>query len=238
MNRPLKWLCQLLASILILIVVAWTWEDGAQWLLRSRAEKLLTEVKSVELNRSTNVDIQALITRWSRYGTHWGRCTDKDGYCVIQLAHVYPDPLRGYLDEGVRNWLPRVMDHTGLRTSAVRAGFNFQNGVVTSKGFSEYTSLPLRNWFSLGGAYVPELAVSSSEVSKFRDSYVPAASHPYRRARYMKGPYGLEISFLPQENPSEKAALMEFRFSCITRFVPCESEGEILPEGWKMLQEP
>jgi hypothetical protein len=54
-------------------------------------------------------------------------------------------------------------------------------------------------------------------------------------AQHLKG--YLQITFSPDEDPAEQSALMDFRFSCITQFRPCETEAEFLPEGASMLQE-
>jgi hypothetical protein len=61
--------------------------------------------------------------------------------------------------------------------------------------------------------------------------------HPYRRVRNWKGAYGVTAQFLPQEDPAEQTRLMDFQFTCITRFSPCLSEGDILPEAQRNLDE-
>jgi hypothetical protein len=96
--------------------------------------------------------------------------------------------LQGNPDKKVPRWLPTVIDIIGLRSAAVGAGFTEEHGVVTEKGFSVEVGLPVREWFNRGGAYVPELAVSADEVSKFRDieeKFYVRPSHPSRIARYM-----------------------------------------------------
>jgi hypothetical protein len=45
------------------------------------------------------------------------------------------------------------------------------------------------------------------------------------------------VSFTTQETESERDRLMDFRFSCITQFFPCNNEREILPEGALLLDE-
>lgn len=101
--------------------------------------------------------------------------------------------------------------------------------------------IPVRNWYLRGGAYVPELAVSSNEVSGFHDFEKEAysqPSYPFRIARRMKGPYGVIVKFTQDESTVEQAALMDFRFDCMTRLIPCKDESEILAEGSKLLHEP
>jgi hypothetical protein len=70
----------------------------------------------------------------------------------ITLVQVLPPFAVGYPDKGVHNWLPRLADHLGLRSVAVRAGFSVKNGVVTSKWFAEQVSLPVSAWGPPGAA--------------------------------------------------------------------------------------
>ena len=118
-------------------------------------------------------------------------------------------------------------------------GVQTANGVITNKSFSEGVDLPVRDWYIRGGAYVPTLAVFSSENIDFRDfiwrEHVNPV-HPFRYAHRLKGPYGVNVSFTSNESADEREKLMEFRFSCITAFLPCRNEREILAEGTRLLE--
>ena len=83
------------------------------------------------------------------------------------------------------------------------------------------------------------MLVSSAEAVSFRDSereQFAKPSHPYRFAHHLKGPYAVLAKFTPEESPIEKAELMDFRFNCITQFIPCKNEREILAEGSNLLE--
>ena len=130
---------------------------------------------------------------------------------------------------------------TGLAKS-VRGGFNITHGVVTAKWFAEQVSLPVQAWDSsaispASAAYIPALAVSSGEFAEYPHNATLPSSHPYRRVQNFKGALGITVYTLPQEDASERAALLDFQFSCITRFSPCLSQADILPEAWKMAEE-
>jgi len=240
MKIVLLWFRRLVAAVLLLLGAAWIFAEGLQWLLRWRAEKLLADVQSLQVNHSTSAEVQALLNKWSRWGETQTSCREDTCEYFLTMRHFLPTVLRGNADEEANNWLPMLTDLIGLRSAIAGAGFSAEHGVVTAKGFSLMVHLPVRDWFLRGGAYVPDLAVSSSEVSKFRDyedKYYVRQSHPSRMARSMKGPYGMLINFKPEESAAEKAALMNFQFSCLTQFFPCRSEREILPEGWQMLEE-
>jgi hypothetical protein len=59
--------------------------------------------------------------------------------------------------------------------------------------------------------------------------------HPHSSAGETK--FGLVVAHSPDEDISERAKLMDFRLDCITRFIACKNEREILPEGQVLLEE-
>ena len=233
MKISLLWFRRTLLAVLFLFGAAWLWAQGAQWLLRLRAEKLLTDIRSLKVNRSSWADTQKLMSKWGGYR---GVCTAQHCQYGVHFEHSIPRFLIGYPDKGVSNWLPRLVTRLGLRSSAVGAEFTVENGLVTETDFFEYVVLPVQTWISPEGAFQSDLYVSSGEVNKgpwYGLEYVPL--HSNRTARMNK--FGLHVHFFPEENPSEKELLMNFRFNCITQINPCLREDEILLEGWRLLQE-
>jgi hypothetical protein len=227
---------RVLAALAVLVVSAWAIAYAGQWLLRWRAERLLGEIRSLQVNRSTLAEVKPLIAKWSKTQEVSTDCTAEDCQYGVTLTDVLPAPLRGYPDDGVKNYLPRLMDHIGLRSASAVGGIRVRNGVVTERTFIENVSLPVSVWFERGGAFVPDLLVWSSEISSFR-GYDFTPLYPHRVARNLKGPYGVKITFVPEEQADVQKALMDFRLHCITRFSPCLEESEILPESSKLLEE-
>jgi hypothetical protein len=237
MNVTLKWCRRVFLTAFLLAIAAWLYAEGAQWLLRWRAEKLLADIQALEVNRSSWSDAQRLMRRWGRWGDYRGTCTAESCEYGIGIAHVLPERFRGYPDAGVKNWLPRLMDHLGQRSAVIAGGFSVERGKVTKKSFMETITLPVQVWFARGGAYVPELFVSSTEYERFSSDEDDSRLRSHIKVRNLKGPWGLRTQFSSQVEPVERAALMSFQFSCITRFSGCLSERDILPEGWRMLEE-
>lgn len=58
MNAALKGLRQLLITMLVLLCAAWASGLGAQWLLRYRAQRLLADIRSLNVNHSNWSDAQ------------------------------------------------------------------------------------------------------------------------------------------------------------------------------------
>ncbi len=235
MNAMLRWLRQTLSIVLVLLAAVWVTGETSQWLLRRHAEKLLADVRALEVNHSGWSDAQQTMSEWGRSGAPTGNCTAEKCTYRIDLLQTLPQILQGYPGGGAANWLPRALGHLGLRGAAVRAGFTVENGVVKEKWFGEQVTLPVRDW-SRSDNYVPFLSVSSRASAKFHDRVRdPDQTFPNRLARAY--PYGLNASFSPDEEAAEQALLMDFRFSCITQLAPCEDVSSILPEAWRTLQQ-
>jgi hypothetical protein len=162
-----------------------------------------------------------------------GECTS-----FIRLKHALPAALTGYANPAANNLLARMTDHLGLRNAVVSAGLSYKNGTVTGKGFSVELMLPFRDWWTRG-VFVSELAVFSDEKVGFTEPELAhvVPTHPYRTVRRIKGPYGLRITYMPQEPEAQKTQYMDFRLKCITQFAPCHDESDILPAASELVNQ-
>ena len=235
MNSLLQRIRKLLLILLILASAAWVAAEFAQHLLRTHAEHLLADIRTLNVNRSTWSDVQPIMIKWSSSSVPKGSCNSEACTYQIDLVQTLPIEFVGSPDPGARNWLARLMDHIGLRSTAARAGFTIDHGIVTTKWFGEQVTLPVRDWIAPDG-YIPYLSVASTETAQFSER---VKSHPLlypnRFALHVKT--YIDIAFSPAEDPAEQNALMDFNLACITRFRPCETEGEILPEAQRLWQQ-
>lgn len=239
MNAILRRSRQIIVILVVLFAAAWVSGEAGQWLLRWRAGKLLTSIRSLEVGHSSWADAQKVIGTWSKWGASDGHCSEQACSYRINLVQTLPPVLEGYPGSNptgaVKNWLPRAMGHLGLRSAAVRAEIVVNNGIVTEKWFGEQVTLPVRDWSVLAN-YVPYLSVASHGTSRFHDHpRDPDQTFPNRLVRTY--PNGLSVSFSPDEDASERSRLMDFQFTCITRLIPCRDVSEILPEGSRTLQQ-
>jgi hypothetical protein len=235
MNSFAQRLRKLLLIFLILCCSGWTAAEVAQHLLRTHAEHLLADIRSIHVNHSTWSNVQPIMSKWSKFSVPKGTCTAQACTYQIDLVETLPIEFVGSPDPGAKNWFARLMDHIGLRSTAARAGFTINNGVVITKWFGEQVTIPIRDWEAPDG-YVPYLSVASTETAKLTDHTADRTPlHPNRSALRVKT--YLDIQFSPTEDDAEKAALMDFNLACITQFRPCESHGEILPEGQRLWQQ-
>jgi hypothetical protein len=226
---------QLLLAILLLFFAAWGTVEAQQWLLRWRAERLLDDVRALTVDRSQWADVQPMMRRWAKWGGPSGACTPDFCNYRINIVQTLPPFLAGTPDSSARSWLPKIAQDLGLRSTAAHAGFTFERGAVSTKWFGEQVTLPVQDW-SLASNYIPYLSVLSGESYKFRaPGKDTPESHPNRTVLHTNS--YMVVSFTPQEDPVERAALMDFQFSCITQLTPCASERDILYEAWRISQE-
>jgi hypothetical protein len=234
MNNVRSGSLQLLFAILILLLTAWASGEATQWLLRNRAERLLTDVRAIHVDQSKWADVQPMMSTWAQWASSKGACTEQNCNYRINIEQTLPSFLIGN-PSGGRNWLPRFANLLGLRNTAARGGFTVERGVVTAKWFGEQVTLPVEDW-GVHTDYIPYLSVLSGESSMFKaEAKDHPQSHPNRTVQRANN--YLVVSFTPSEEPAEKAKLMDFQFNCITQIRPCHSEYYILPEAWRMMQE-
>jgi len=234
MKAVLRWCCQFLFAVLVVLAAVWGSGEASQWILRWRAEKLLSDVRTLEVGRSGWPEVQQTMNKWGRWGAPKDSCSATSCTYSIDLQQTLPSILGGSPGDGAKNWLPRLLNCIGLRSAAARAGFTMQHGVVSEKWFGEQVTLPVRDW-SRSVAYVPYLSVSSHSTVRFHD-HTRDPDQIFTNRLVRAYPYGLNASFSPDEEASEQAMLMDFQFFCITQLAPCEDVADILPEGWRTLQ--
>ena len=215
----------------------WLVMQARQWVFRMRAEALLGDIESLQLNRSSWSDAQKLMTRWGSWGGWYGSCNSEDCSYSVQIFHlplVYP----AFVFEEGPHIGARLLQLVGLRSAAVSARFHVVHGIVTNKGFGYSVALPVSQWITPGGGfwlkdrigstYWPTLDVAFREAAKLGDS-IPytIGMHPNRSLIHRRTT--LEVHFTPEEAPEKQAALTDMRFDCITRWTACSNRGELLP---------
>jgi hypothetical protein len=213
--------------------------EVSQWLFRMRAEALLADIKSLNVNRGSWSDAQRFMTRWGHWGQWYGNCNKYDCSYSVRIYHlssIYPT----FVFEEGPHLSARTLELLGLRSAAVTARFDIVHGAITNKGFGMSVALPVSKWIDPGdsfwlmekngSAYWPSLDVASFEGVKLRGTTpFDITRHPNRG--FIQRRTILEASFTPEEDPAEQTALMDFHFDCITRWVACSSGEELLPRA-------
>jgi len=131
----------------------------------------------------------------------------------------------------------------GGRPSDVVADIGMRDGIVWSKGITLHIETYSKNgpWTSSDGGNVEyTLIATASSFPRFnffhaRQNEPQLALHPdYAIGR----PGGCEIcvlgwaKFTPYAAPEDMNRLMRFDLSCLTRWHPCLTQSDIMPEAW------
>src|SRR5208282_1012367 len=200
-----------------------------QEILRRRAERLLADIRNLNLRKSTWNDAQQIFARWGAWGHYDGACTQ--GSCSYQVE--FGDFMNTYPHLAQRlQFLEPAYRLFGGRTSLIRAGFDIHDGVIWAKGFSLFVEVPPER---APNSYEYTLIGSAWSVSRFRSFRPSLADHP----NYIVGTPGgctgclaVFAEFSPYSDPADVERLMQFDLSCLTKRQPCREKAEIMPAAW------
>jgi hypothetical protein len=200
-----------------------------QQILRHRAERLLADIRSLTLRRSSWIDVQGVFRRWGAWGHYDGACTQQNCSYTIELGDF--TSTHRYLTERLLSLEP-LYDFFGGRASLIRAEVDVQDGMIWSKGFWLFVEVPPeqppRN-------YAYTLEASARSVSRFVGFRSSLADHPnyiVKTPDACTGCTALQVEFTPYADRTDVERLMQFNLSCLTKWHPCREKAEIMPAAW------
>jgi hypothetical protein len=225
-----------LVIVLVLIVVVL---HVQQHVLRHRAEHLLSDIDSLELRKATFAEAQIVFRRWQWAGRFVGDCSDK--HCEFSISlRSFPFGTRQSM--GRHGYLALAYMFVGGHPAEINADITVENAIVWKKSFGLRIEVPSGttsggpgddgDWVPAGEYPLFALAESTSRLGPFGQ---PNTLHPeYEISR----PGGCNdcvagfISFTPYADPSDVSRLMQFNFSCLTRWKSCSTHSDIMPVAW------
>ena len=151
----MKWLMRILRAMcvtsLALVMFAFAAVQFQQHLLRWRAERLLADIRGIQMGNSRWDDAQRLMNRWGTWGKWEGACTSQscDYQIVLQdasqaYATYYTTAEEVHLRTPARHccqWLRRPYMALGGRFAEVYARIVVKHGVIWTKSFDVITGL-------------------------------------------------------------------------------------------------
>jgi hypothetical protein len=200
-------------------------------LLRHRAEALLSDIRQLELRKSTWADAQKLMSRWGAWGHYERSCTAAECEYDVVISDVFYKRLLPY-----RLALPYMVigGWLGGRPVLVHASFTVIDGVLWGKSFDAFIEVPPRSFSGYGYALIGK-AVSASRLTPLGGPVPQLALHKdylIERPGGCEGCLGAYAIFTPNANPSDVQRLMNFDLSCITRWQPCLELEQLMPQAW------
>ena len=197
-----------------------------QYLLRRRAELLLSDIRSLELRKSTYADARRVIDRWWDEARQDGPC--RPDWCDIKVTIT--DLAWSHADFNVNTpTRSRIFRWLGARPATVDASIRVRNNAVIGKRIGGYILGPCIN--SDGQTFCTTII---GRASTGRRRYIDLRHPEYTFYK----PSGCEICveadviFSAYADPADVRRLTDVNFGCITRWTPCENEEDILPTAW------
>jgi hypothetical protein len=221
----------MLTSLLGIYLVLLATVQISQWITRRRAEHLLSDLRGLQLERSSWSDAQALMQRWGRWGHYDGTC-DAD-HCVYGIHFnsggmvtrliVTSEPLFHLSGRSAQT----VTSVLGARLSDVEGGFLLQQNLVIGTSFSLGTNEPG------GGELMSRVTGTRTRNLKPYDLWPEKDPHPEYRTVLRTGTIGYFFTqFTSATKPEDVEWLTAVNFSCMTRWIPCRERGDFLPSAW------
>ena len=221
-----------LTSLLVIYLVLLATVQISQRITRRRAEHLLSDLRGLQLERSSWNDAQALMQRWGRWGHYEGTC-DAD-HCDYWIHFDSVGMVTGptVTSERFFNLFSRSAQ---MATSVLRAhlpgvegGFHLQNNLVVGTWFSLATNVP-----GVGGPLFSRVIGTRTRNLEPYDLWPEKDPHPEYRTVLRSGTIGYFFTQFTVATKSEDVEwLTAVNFSCITRWVPCREMGDLLPYAW------
>jgi hypothetical protein len=199
--------------------------------MRRRAEHLLSDLRGLQLERSSWNDAQALMRRWGRWGHYEGRCdADHCNYRIhleqtaMRTGPVATSDLFFNLIRGSDETATRVL---GAHFADVEGGFHLQNNLVVGTWLSVATGLQ-----GEGLLFSRVIGTRTRDLEPY-DLWPEKDPHSEYRTVLRTGTIGYFFTeFTAATKQEDVEWLTAVNFSCITRWVPCREMGDLLPSAW------
>ncbi|HEY1676100.1 MAG TPA: hypothetical protein VGG04_00190 [Candidatus Sulfotelmatobacter sp.] len=201
-----------------------------QHLLRLRAERLLSEIRSLELRQSTFSDAQKIVDEWSSNARDLGPCRQE--WCDVEIT----------LNRNIQDRMEFLWKHPTLitvyrwlggRAAAITASIRVRRNLVVRKAINEYVDGECGR-DDQGQIFCVTMM---GHVGTDNHGWVSSLHPEYR----FWTPSGCEIcvdasvTFTAYANPEDVRRLTDLNFGCITNWRPCETQQDILPTAWKQV---
>ena len=232
-------------AALVLVAGLAVYVQIQQHILRWRAERLLADIREIQMGKSTWADAQRLMTHWGAWGGWQGDCTAKRcDYQIVMEDAFRTMPInfmpRGELWKEARmccQWLRRPYYLLGGRFAMVGARIEVKDGIVWTKSFYvNITTFPHtlpgdEDVYALGGAAG---GITNNKYSELSSRQEYAIEWP----NICSGCKMMRVEYSPFADPRIVNSLLDFNLGCLTIFRVCREPAEMMPTAWRMRKDP
>jgi hypothetical protein len=220
--RVLAWV---IASLCVAVLIPAGAIRVDQYLLRRKAEHLLTDLKSLEMRKSTYYNARQVIDRWKNGIQQDGPC--QPNRCDVEIG------VSGFFDQHREFFVhhQRVMQVwrvLGGRPAEIDGYIRVRRDVVWGKGIRAIV-------LSHSAGYEDDVNLIGRMGSGSPGFISPL--HPEYEVglgRITTGAFvvGAYADFTPYADPADVRRLMDIDFSCLTRWHSCQTGADIAPTAW------
>jgi len=222
-----------------------------QYKFRRQAERLLSDVRELELNKASAAQVKVVLTRWGF--KEWGEEPDQPGHpctednCLYRFELVPPLRLGHLADPFLSALEARPLEWLGLRLTVIHAWVQIRRKTLTSVSFSVWTigrgcdgrgrlectvmGYADTGWRRSGWSSHQPPDVKLNQYL-LHPNYVVGAFPEWENADTGGSPAVIIWAELfPDANLAEVSRLMQFDLSCLTRLLSCR-ERDLMPAVW------
>jgi len=234
LRRWLKYSAELFLLAILLSVVAIHVQER---ILRHRAESLLDDIRSLELGKASFVDAQRVFQHWKRWAKYEGECTEV--HCAIRISLQdfpldLPEKYAWRMD-----WPRHASMLVGGHPAQVIAEIFVNNGIVWEKSFNvEILAPPYSEAPGLASIEDYSVIGTAESRSRYSDREWGEGGVLFHPNYSIIVPSACEIcvaaivTFTPYADSKDVQRLMQFNFSCLTRWTTCRLPIDIMPVAW------
>jgi len=226
-RNPLRILGSVTAGLLIIILIPAVGIQLDRYVLRRNADRLLTDLKSLEMRRSTFEDAQRVRDGWDGHVHGEGPCDAYSCDLSIQLGDFLERHLTFFVTHQRAGLAYRLL---GGRPARIDSYVRVRKNIVWGKGIEAWIAGPWSRQRDGTRFYWTLIGRAKSGLPEGISSL-----HPEYSVGSPSGCSGCSeahVIFTPYADPSDVNRLMDINFSCLTRWKACQTKAEILPTAW------
>jgi hypothetical protein len=224
------------------------------YVLRYRSERLLADVKSLEVRKTTVAEAQRVLQKWRKETLSFAISGDKwrfwtslaDSITLMEGRYTPKDSVWSWIV-----WAEWASRFIGWRQASVAVLIDVHKGVVWDKTFIVIVQTPPEKGWNHG--LFGEVATTSrffegssagpnGQVLQtlLHSDYLVAKRQIDLNAdtpAYFMGTSAMLVLLTPFADPAVDHHFEDFDFSCMTRWFPCREVAELMPTAWIQYQE-
>jgi len=226
-----RFICYLLIGLAAVAVLAISAEEVSNRIYRRRAERLLQDVRQLQVGKSTFEDARALILRHHGGVSTYDHTPCSPAHCTLDvtLKHFpfFIELWGRFLTPQMGDYLLRLLPALGLQDGLGGANVTVDRGIVTHLDYAVFVR-------GKGGEVLGRRASEFKEVPKYLQDGMGQRSYHvgWFNITTPGGGEGIDSTLTAQANTEERKRAYDFDFGCLTKSGGCTSLCQFAPTAF------